>query len=146
MKGCALMRRRIVGAIGALTLAGIALFAGLRAIAAPKVEADTKALMRKKLQHAQAILEGLTLEDLKKVKAGADELNLISLEAQWLTAHSPRYNQLSSEFRVAVDKVASAADNGNLDGATLAYVKVVTSCVDCHQVVRGAEKVVQKLN
>ena len=53
--------------------------------------------------------------------------------------NSPRYGQLSSEFRWNAEKVAQMGDAKNLDGATLSYVQVVMSCVECHKLVRGGE-------
>jgi uncharacterized protein YdbL (DUF1318 family) len=136
------MRRRVVFAMTGLACLTIG-FLAVRAMAAPKVGTDDKELMRKKLTHGQAILEGLSLENLELVKKSAEELSLISLESQWLSAHSPRYNQLATQFRAETETVAQMAGAGNLEGATLGYVRVVTSCVECHKVVRGAEKTAQ---
>lgn len=138
------MRNRMLVVTLIIAAASAAVVIGVKSFAAPTVEADTKALMRKKLLHAQSILEGLSLEDYKKIGDGAKELSQISLEAQYLATHSPRYNQLAAEFRVHVDKVAAMAEKKNLEGATLAYVNVVTSCVECHQIVRGGEKLASK--
>ena len=50
---------------------------------------------------------------------------------------NPDYEQQSTIFRWHVDSLVKAAKNKNLDAATLAYVRVTMSCVDCHKLVRG---------
>lgn len=133
------MRRRIVFSIAGIVCLALVATIAVRTTAAPKPIIDDKALMQKKLAHAQAILEGLSLENFEQIKKNAQELSLISLESQWMSAHSPRYNQLAAEFRMHSEGMAEMAEKGNLEGATLSYVRTVTSCVDCHKVVRGAE-------
>ncbi|MBI1783661.1 hypothetical protein HYR69_00830 [Candidatus Sumerlaeota bacterium] len=103
-------------------------------------EKETSDLMKKKLQHAQALLEGLAKEDYAKIRDNAKELTSISLDALYTKKHSPQYNQLSSEFRYATEKVVKMAEEKNLDGATLSYMQVVMSCVECHKLVRGQEE------
>jgi hypothetical protein len=58
-------------------------------------------------------------------------------EADWRAFENPDYDQHSATFRRQVDALAKAARNKNLDGATLAYVRMTMSCVDCHKFVRG---------
>lgn len=114
--------------------------AARRASAAPKAEADTRELMKRKLQHAEAILAGLTFEDFDKIKKAGGELLLLSQEAQWMKHQSPKYNELSQSFRSSVEKMNKMAEEKNLEGATLDYMQVVMSCVECHKLVRGGTK------
>lgn len=125
---------RVVGVLG---LMGLAFAAGV-GIAA---DSEDDALMRSKLVHAQTILEGLALEDYAKIRSASDELILISRTAQWEKGQSPRYAQLASEFRAATERTARMAENQNLDGATLGFLQATMSCVECHQLVRGKDKV-----
>jgi hypothetical protein len=39
-------------------------------------------------------------------------------------------------FQTANRELIRAAENENLDGATLAYLQLTLSCVNCHKVVR----------
>ncbi len=50
---------------------------------------------------------------------------------------NPDYADHSATFRKNVDALIRAARNKNLDGATLAYVRITMNCVDCHKFVRG---------
>ncbi len=114
---------------------------GAGIMGAVKTESGHDALMLKKLQHAQNILEGLALEDFDKIKTGGKELLIISQEAQWRKIQTPKYNQLSVEFRSAVDKLVAMAEAKNLDGSTLQFMQVTMSCVECHKLVRDSQKV-----
>lgn len=103
----------------------------------PKKDKDaTQALMQRKLKESHKALEGLALNDLKKVAASADELIEISKAAEWKVLKSAEYELHSNEFRRRVEQMAKAARDKNLDGATLAYVEVTMTCVRCHKHVR----------
>ena len=60
-----------------------------------------------------------------------------SVEADWRLFENPDYELQSQTFRRHVDSLVKAAKDKNLDAATLAYVRVTMSCVDCHKLVRG---------
>lgn len=103
--------------------------------AAPKVEVPSqKKLMAAKLEHAQAVLEGLALNDLKKVKAGADKLVAISDAAEFLNAYkSNEYTLQINLFRRAAQTISRKAEAGNIDGVMLAYTDMTMTCLKCHQ-------------
>lgn len=93
--------------------------------------------MRAKLQHAQKVLEGLTLEDYDLISDNAQKMSLLSNAAQWQVIQTPEYVRRSGEFRRATDALTAAAKRKNLDGATLAYVRMTIRCVECHKYVRS---------
>ena len=100
------------------------------------------ALMKKKLEHAQKVLEGIAVADYKKIAGSAEELIEISKAAEWKSAvKSPRYELYSSEFRRVADSLAGKAREKNLDGAALAYVELTLTCVKCHKHVREVRMV-----
>jgi hypothetical protein len=55
-------------------------------------------LMRKKLQHAQKVLEGIALNDFEKILEHADGLMQVSKEVEWKVVKTPRYEVQSNEF------------------------------------------------
>ncbi len=130
--------RRWIGVTGAaaLGIVAIALFAG-----AESEKKQDSSLMRKKLAHAQNILEGLALENYDEIKENAKALDAISRLDQWMKIKTPAYTQLSSEFRSAVAKMATMADEKNLEGATMNFMQVTASCVECHKLIRGGKLV-----
>lgn len=96
-----------------------------------------KLFMRKKLDASQHILEGLTVEDFDMIATGARQLKTTSAAAEFMVVNDPMYSQHADEFRRIADKLEKAAKEKRLDGATLAYVDMTLSCVECHKYVRN---------
>jgi hypothetical protein len=91
-------------------------------------------LMLQKLKESQAFLEGLALNDPKKVQASAEELLRISKAAQFRKAvNTPEYEYFANTFQKAAETAIEKAKAKNIDGATLAYVDMTMTCVRCHQ-------------
>jgi len=95
--------------------------------------------MRQKLEHSKNVLEGLATENFDLISKHARKLSAMSQEPGWHAFDNPGYAWRSEMFRRNVDALVKTADDKNLDGATLAYVKVTMSCVECHKFVRGKE-------
>ena len=107
------------------------------ALADPKSQDNQVAgFMRLKLAHSQKVLEGLVMEDFGLIDKQAQELSLLSQDANWQVLQTPEYLQLSVEFRRATDALSRAAKEKNLDKATLAYMGMTMKCVSCHEHVR----------
>lgn len=98
---------------------------------------NVEKFMQQKLKHSQSIMEGLCIEDFEMIASNAKKLSALSKAADWDAIKTPEYAILSSEFRRVTDDMAKAAENENLDGATLAYVAMAVKCVNCHKYVRG---------
>jgi len=98
----------------------------------------TSKLMRKKLEHAQKVLEGVALKDFDLIARHGEELMLLSQQAEWHVLKTPRYEVSSNEFRRSVDELIQKAKDKNLDGAALSYVEMTLACVKCHKHVREA--------
>src|SRR5437899_539439 len=108
----------------------------IRAIAA---ENAIKEEMRLKLFFAQGILEGITSENYPLIATNAYKLKHFSQSPGWDLRKAPEYRRLTTDFQRSVDAVARAADKRNVDGATVAYFQLTTSCVTCHKYLRGSE-------
>ena len=106
-------------------------------LAQSKRNRAAKEFMRDKLELSQKVLEGLALEDFDLIVAKATRLSAMSKEADWRVFENPDYDQQSVLFRRQVNALTRAAKEKNLDAATLAYVRITMSCVDCHKLVRG---------
>ncbi len=97
--------------------------------------------MRRKLELSKNVLEGLSLEQYPMIEKNAKALKVLSQAAEWEVPTIPNatdYVALTSEFQRYADDLAKAAKQGNIDGATLAYVKLTMNCVQCHKYVRFA--------
>ena len=96
-----------------------------------------KEFMRDKLELSQRVLEGVATEDYDLIITKGTRLSAMTKEADWRLFENPDYDQQSLAFRRQVDALVKAAKDKNLDAATLAYVRMTMSCVDCHKLVRG---------
>jgi hypothetical protein len=97
-------------------------------------------LMKRKLENAQKVLEGIALNDFDGISKHADELILISKQAEWRVRKTPRYETYSNEFRRSAAELVDNAKQKNLDGAALAYVDLTLTCVKCHKDVRESRQ------
>jgi cytochrome c556 len=121
---------------------GLVLFLGLPSLSGRSEEPRRpEPLMQQKLKHAQKVLEGLAINDFDKIADNGNELLAISKLAEWKAVKTPRYATYSDEFQEAVEKLIKNAKDKNLDGATLAYLEMTSSCVKCHKHVREARMV-----
>lgn len=121
-----------------MAVAAGAVIVGVAADAPP--EPDRVAVfMRAKLGHADRVLEGLAVADYAMIERAAQELSLASLDSNWQVLQTEDYVRQSAEFRRACDSLKRAAQEKNLDGATLAWVDVTLKCVQCHKYVRDAD-------
>jgi hypothetical protein len=104
----------------------------------PKSDKDKmSALMRKKLEHSQKVLEGIATQDYKMISSSAEELVEISKEAEWKSAvKTPRYEVHSNDFRRQAEEMIKAAREKNVDAAAVGYVEMTLTCVKCHKHVR----------
>jgi hypothetical protein len=93
-------------------------------------------LMRKKLVHAQKVLEGLATNDFEKITNSSQELMLISKSAEWYVVKTPDYEMQSNIFRRAAETMIEKSREKNIEGVALAYVDLTLSCVKCHKYVR----------
>lgn len=121
----------LVMAIGMLAI-GVTL-----SLAQSRRSRAAKEFMRDKLELSQKILEGVVIEDWDLVTAKGIKLSAMTHEADWRVFENPNYDQQSKTFRQHVDSLVQAAKKKDLDAATLAYVRITISCIDCHKAVRG---------
>ena len=93
--------------------------------------------MQQKLNASTLILRGLMTDDLEMVEKNADKLLEMSRAEQWRASNDMMYLQHSTQFRNAVDDLRKKAARKSTDGASLAWVNVTMSCIQCHQWVRN---------
>jgi cytochrome c556 len=103
-------------------------------------EATTSDIMKLKLDYSHFILNGVATENFALISANAEKLSKLSQAAAWRARQTSEYEVLSAEFRRNADALAKAAKDRNLDAASLAYVQMTLSCVNCHKYMRGGKK------
>ena len=107
------------------------------AVAQTRKSTPTKEFMREKLAHSQKVLEGITLEDYQLILVHSQKLSAMSQSADWKLFQNPEYLEQSASFRRYADTLTRAAQERNLDQATVAYLGLTMNCVECHKFVRG---------
>jgi hypothetical protein len=132
-------RKRIV-----LGLAGLALAATFLAARGQETRQRTRAeFMRLKLEYSKLVLEGLTLENYETIIKNARALKTLSEAAEWEVPTIPNvgeYMTFTTEFQRLTDELVKKARDKNMDGATLAYLRLTMNCVNCHKYVRQLAK------
>jgi hypothetical protein len=98
---------------------------------------STREFMRTQLAVSQKILEGLATEDFDGITKNGEKLRDLSKEPAWEVLANPDYQKYSVEFRRNVSALVAAGKSRNLDGATLAYLKMTMNCMECHQYIRS---------
>ena len=121
-----------------LLLWGLWLCCGTGLSAADLAPDQVAVFMRAKLAHSQDVLEGLATADFDLIERVAQELSLASLDSSWQVLQTDDYVRQSAEFRRPCDSLRAAAQQKNLDGATVAWMDVTLKCVQCHKYVRDA--------
>ena len=99
---------------------------------------DLSAFMQLKRASSHEVFDGIVDEDYVKVRKNAQAMSLLTEDELWQVLKTPDYLQYSAEFRHAANDLAKAAEQKNVDRATLAYLEMTKKCVDCHRHVRDA--------
>ena len=103
--------------------------------AEPKEPTSTADDMQLKLEYAKTILDGLVTEDFDKIRKGADSLNKFG-KRKWLENEFASYRTQNQVFWFTTGTLLDAAENKNIDAATLSYTQMMHSCVNCHKLIR----------
>ncbi len=127
---------------GMWLLAGAVLVAGLLGMKGHGDEpTKVSALMKRKLDQSQKVLAGLALNDFDEIAKHAQELIAISKEAEWKVLKTPEYDNYSNDFRRIAGRLVKNAKDRNIDAATLSYMNLTLTCVECHKHVREVRMV-----
>ena len=79
----------------------------------------------------------------RPLRRGAKALKKLSEAAEWEVATIPSatdYVMMTTDFQRHADELVKQAKAKNIDAATLAYVKLTMSCVQCHKFIRDTGK------
>jgi hypothetical protein len=97
---------------------------------------DRSKFMKRKLDASREIIAGLSMENYEQIGKSAQDLMLLSHEADWNVIQTEEYLKLSREFRDSSGRLRENAKKKNLDGSTLSFFEVTLNCVRCHKYVR----------
>lgn len=122
-------------------LAGLMLLPRLSGQIDEAEKQKTAALMQRKLERAQKVLDGISTGDFEKIIKNAEDLSDISKQVGWRVLKTPTYEMFSADFQRAAQALVKSGREKNLDSAALAYVDLTLTCVKCHKHVREVRMV-----
>ena len=128
------MNTKLIGGAVLLAIGSAAMVFGFQD--QQPMQKNASKFMARKLDDSREIIGGLATENFDLISKSAQDLMLLSHEADWKVIQSPQYLKMSSEFRSSAERLRDVANEKNLDGATLAYFEVTLNCVRCHKYVR----------
>jgi len=91
--------------------------------------------MAKKLELSKAILESLTTGDFDTMAKDAEQMQRLG-RMEGLVRRNKDYQTQMQSFRLANQELIRHSTRKNVEGATLAFNQLTTSCVACHTMLR----------
>jgi len=113
---------------------GIGCSVGLSSAQAPVM----RSVMQDKLRNTQALLQSVVAADFASIDRAASRLSRISETeiGSWQTPGQPEYTRQAMAFMSSVRGLREAARRRDADAVGKAYGALVSSCIECHVVVR----------
>jgi hypothetical protein len=106
-------------------------------------ESGVKEAMRQKVAYSQQVLIGVSLGDYGLIANNAEKLVELSNKTNWYSRQVPEYELFLNEFRRNAQDLMKAGQQKDLDAASLAYVQMTLSCVNCHKFIRKSSETVR---
>jgi len=95
--------------------------------------------MEKKLDYSKRILEALTSGRYDEIEIQAEKMRVLGKIEGFVRGRSDSYATHLQSFDLAARELKRNAKAKNIEGATLAFNQLTTSCVTCHQSLRMTE-------
>ncbi len=124
----------VVGIVAAIAFVLVA----ARVAGAAEAE-ESSFWMKKKMEYSEKILAGLAKANFEAIEKSAMSMNSLSQIENWIRAKSPAYKHQLATFRSANKSLIRMAQDEDIDGATLAFMQLTQSCVQCHKLIRDKE-------
>lgn len=97
---------------------------------------DASYWMKKKLELSQNVLAGLTKSDFEVISENAEKMRNLNRFESFVRRRTPAYRTQLRLFQHANAELVRTAEAKNIEGATLAFTQLTTSCVNCHKQLR----------
>lgn len=95
--------------------------------------------MKKKLEYSEKVLEGLAEADFELIEANAKKMTALGTIEVFVRGRDEEYGHEYRVFERSARELIRAAQDQNIDRASLAYVGLTLSCVNCHKHLRDLE-------
>lgn len=97
-----------------------------------------KGVMRAKLAHSQALLDGVVTSNWAGLERHALALRRVTQDPTWQVLATLEYGQQTTQFNRTLDELLDAVKRKDLDATPAAYNALTMSCVQCHRYVARA--------
>ena len=140
-----IMKRTVARSLclGLAALAGLALVWNATRPASPCRNAHVRNSCARSSTFRKTSSKDWRSRNLQRSRRAGKALKKLSEAAEWEVATIPNANDyvmLTTDFQRHADDLVKQAKAKNIDGATLAYVKLTMSCVQCHKFIRDTGK------
>ena len=95
----------------------------------------TRKVMQEKLELSQQVLEAVMTSDFDGLQRGSEALARVTGKPGWMVLRTPEYARYSAAFAAAVQELATAAKDRDLDAAAVRYSAMTMTCYQCHRYV-----------
>lgn len=132
----------LLGIVGWLAMHAVAQEPEGEEAAAPEVTKDQpmSVWMEKKLEYSKNMLEALTAGRYEDIEKHAEQMRVIGKIEGFVRGRSSSYKSHLQTFDLATRELKRQARAENIEGATLAFHQLTTSCVTCHQSLRETDE------
>jgi hypothetical protein len=107
-------------------------------VAAAQASGELDRLMRRKLDHSQAILAAVVTSNWTELQRHSKALIALTDEPAWTVLKTPEYATQSAAFVRAAQELVDDAARRDLDATPVAYMSLTLRCVQCHRYVARA--------
>ena len=92
-----------------------------------------KQVMRAKLDHSQRILEAVVTSNWQLLDQESRQMGMVVRDPAWQSLVMPEFIRHSEAFLRATQELTEAANARDLERASLGFVSLTTTCVNCHR-------------
>lgn len=96
-------------------------------------EPRIKQVMRAKLDHSQKILEAVVTSNWQLLDEESRQMAQVVRDPAWQSLVMPEFIRQSEAFLRATQDLSEASKARDLERASLGFVSLTTSCVNCHR-------------
>jgi len=90
-------------------------------------------VMRAKLDHSQKILEAVVTSNWQLLDEESRQMAQVVRDPAWQSLVMPEFIRQSEAFLRATQDLSEASKARDLERASLGFVSLTTSCVNCHR-------------
>lgn len=136
------MRKKLLAVVIGLALLSLTAVQSFTAPPAPDAGAppakpsEPDIYMQRKLRFSQEIFAGIARADVDALADASRQMNALNWFEQIAKGKNEEYQRHLKSYQSAGEKLQTKAEKKDLDGATLAFLELTLSCVDCHRKVR----------